>query len=119
MRRSILSLVVLSLIGAALAGCGCGGEPGLSEVQGFTASAPGVPSVDVALVGPANGSLAASATEEAAVIVTFAHTGTLTRVDLLLAQGATAGAVMLEVRPVVGGLPDPDVLLASAGLDGA
>jgi hypothetical protein len=119
MRRSILSLFVLVLTGSVLAGCGCGGEPGLSEVQGFTASAPGVPSLDVALIGPANAAMTASATEEVAAIVTFAHTGTLTRVDLLLAQGATAGALLIEVRPVVGGLPDPNVLLASAGLDGS
>lgn len=117
MRRWFLGLVGLASVGALLPGCGCGGEPGLSEAQGLTVSAPGVPSMDVALVGPANAALTASATEEVAAILTFAHTGTLTRVDLLLAQGATAGPVLLEVRPVVGGLPDGNVLLGSAGLD--
>ena len=113
-----IAAVVLGALGLACSGCGCGGTPGLSETEALTASAPESSGPDRVLIGPAQQSLAASATEETAVILTFAHTGYLTRADLLLQAGATAGTVVLEVRPVVGQVPDATRLLASTALDG-
>lgn len=119
MRNNTLVLAGLVASSLFLSGCGCGGDQGLSGSQSSSANALGGPTQDVSVVGPANGALAASATEEVATVVTLGRTGMLTRVDLLLSQGPTAGPLAVEVRPVAGGLPDPNVVYGSAVLDGA
>lgn len=116
MRRGIAT-VALVAAGLGFGGCGCGGTPGLSEIETVSVSAPGTPGLDLSLIGPAQEASEASATEETAVILAFAHTGRLTRVDLLLEAGATAGTVVLELRPVLGDVPDAGTLWASTVVD--
>ena len=119
MARMVWWVVALGAAVTAFGGCGCGGSDGTGTTLGIAAPVAQAPGPDRSLIAPANEPVEGTETEEAAVVYTPAHAGTLARIDLLLSRGAVLGPVVIEVRRARGDVPDPDpaALLLSIPFD--